>query len=109
MKFPRLIRMFAYHIRDTGLMPLRRGRKTTAVGVINHGQRSKFSRATEYILTGNEIYNDGQRNLRQRATKFKAAAKAENKNVSWPFQYGKHMKRFSDFLSTFAPQKRTSI
>ena len=44
--------------------------KTLPVGVKNDGQRNLKPRATKFKTTGNEIYRHGQRNLSARATKF---------------------------------------
>ena len=43
---------------------------TLPVGVKNDGQRNLKPRATKFKTTGNEIYRNGQRNLSERATKF---------------------------------------
>ena len=50
----------------------KRAKMATAVGIKNHGQRLKKRRATAWKTTGNKIYNDGQRNLEQWATQFRA-------------------------------------
>ena len=48
------------------------GGKTTAVGMINHGDGSEKRCPSLYETTGNEIYRHGQRKLPARALIFKA-------------------------------------
>ena len=48
------------------------GKKTTPVGVINHGDDREKRCPSLYETTGNEIYRHGQQKLPARALKFKA-------------------------------------
>ena len=77
-----------------------RGEFFTAVGVKNVARRYRKPRATKYISTGNEIYNDGQRILRRCPSFFLL--------LLWRIRWPSSNLRHADFSSSSTRQNRVA-
>ena len=70
------------------------GKKTTPVGVINHGDDREKRCPSLYETTGNEIYRHGQQKLPARALKFKATGDVNFTQIPLFFAKGEHIEFF---------------